>query len=142
MKTVLISLFLVGLASASHADEQNPLFTLESATAAQFIIAQTVNSKADTGMDDVDAEVTLDNTKSKPDNAKNRSELYRIAPDTVECQGVAKQRCLVVNGEYFYDVIEGYEHVEGEAAEILVERIYSPEGHYLYRMVGPAMRLD
>ena len=48
--------------------------------------------------------------------------LFDIEADTVACEGVAPMRCLVVNGEYFYDVIDGYRHVEGQPARIYVER--------------------
>ena len=50
-------------------------------------------------------------------------------------------RCLVVNGEYFYDVIDGYRHIEGQPARIYVERTERPEpvpadaGGFLYRRI-------
>ncbi len=47
---------------------------------------------------------------------------FDIAAETVPCTGVVPQRCLVVNGTYFYDPIEGYTHTEGRAAAIYVAR--------------------
>ncbi len=73
--------------------------------------------------------------------ADDSPELYRIAAETVPCVGVGPQRCLVINNTLFYDGIDGYEHVEGQAAEICVERSNRPEpvpadaSIYLYKRV-------
>ena len=67
--------------------------------------------------------------------------LFDIEAHTVPCQGVAPMRCLVVNGEYFYDLIDGYRHIEGQPARIYVERTERPEplpadaGGFLYRRI-------
>lgn len=67
--------------------------------------------------------------------------LFVIEANTVPCQGLVPMRCLVVNGEYFYDVIDGYRHVEGRPARIYVERSKRPEpvpadaGDFVYRRV-------
>lgn len=55
-------------------------------------------------------------------NTSGEIETYNIAANTVACTGVGEQRCLVVNGEYFYDDIEDYTHVEGRPAQICVMR--------------------
>ena len=67
--------------------------------------------------------------------------LFAIEANTVPCEGLVPMRCLVVNGEYFYDVIDGYQHVEGRPARIYVERRKRPEpvpadvGDFVYRRV-------
>lgn len=67
--------------------------------------------------------------------------LFVIEANTVPCEGLVPMRCLVVNGEYFYDVIDGYQHVEGRPARIYVERRKRPEpvpadvGDFVYRRV-------
>ena len=67
--------------------------------------------------------------------------LFDIDAHTVPCEAVAPMRCLVVNGEYFYDVIDGYRHIEGQPARIYVERTERPEpvpadvGAFLYRRI-------
>lgn len=54
--------------------------------------------------------------------------VFQIAADTVPCtQGgligqAVQARCLVVNGETFYDGIEGYDHQEGVGRTIKIER--------------------
>lgn len=70
--------------------------------------------------------------------------LFVIEANTVPCEGLVPRRCLVVNGEYFYGVIDGYRHVEGRPARIYVERSKRPEpvpadvGDFVYRRVaGP-----
>lgn len=54
-------------------------------------------------------------------------EKFSIAANKVACEGVAPMQCLVVNGKYFYDYIKGYEHIEGQSAEICVNVIKRPE---------------
>ncbi|MCB9808963.1 DUF4377 domain-containing protein [Candidatus Nomurabacteria bacterium] len=56
--------------------------------------------------------------------ALNQAELlsFTIAPNTVDCVGVGPMKCLVVNGEYFYDHINGFDFVEGNEYEIIVAR--------------------
>lgn len=52
-----------------------------------------------------------------------RTELtFKIDAQKRACTGVAPQQCLVVNGELFYDQIEGFDFKEGFVAEISVER--------------------
>lgn len=48
--------------------------------------------------------------------------LFEIGPKKVDCMGVGPMQCLVVNGGYFYDGIEGYEHTPGQSVIIEVER--------------------
>ena len=68
-------------------------------------------------------------------------EVFDIAAQTQPCVGVGPMQCLVVNGEFFYNSIEGYTHVEGEAARICVAKTRRPDpvpadaGLYLYRAV-------
>ena len=50
-----------------------------------------------------------------------------IGPELEDCVGVAPMRCMVVDGELFYDEIEGFEHEEGYRYRIRMER-YDPWG--------------
>ena len=67
--------------------------------------------------------------------------LFDIDAHAVPCEAVAPMRCLVVNGEYFYGVIDGYRHIEGQPARIYVARTERPEpvpadvGAFLYRRI-------
>ena len=76
------------------------------------------------------------------ESADGSVEVFEIAPDTVQCEGVGPQRCLVVNGEFFYDEIAGYTHRDGQAARICVLRIQSDASVpadaslYTYRQVS------
>ena len=45
-----------------------------------------------------------------------------VGPERVECVGVAPMQCLVVDGEFFYDPIEGFEYEEGFVYRIRMER--------------------
>lgn len=36
-----------------------------------------------------------------------------IAPELADCVGVSQQKCMIVNGKYFYDTISGFEHEAG-----------------------------
>ena len=48
-----------------------------------------------------------------------------IGPDLVDCVGAAPMRCMVVDGELFYDEIEGFEHEAKYRYRIRMER-YDP----------------
>lgn len=52
---------------------------------------------------------------------------FDIAANTAACVGVAPMRCLVVNGDLFYDAIQGYEHLQGQGSQICVIRTTRPE---------------
>lgn len=57
-------------------------------------------------------------------NSINASQtVFQIAAESVPCTGLVPMRCLVVNGELFYNVIDGYEHHEGIGRVIKIERI-------------------
>ncbi len=45
-----------------------------------------------------------------------------VGPQLVDCVGIAPQKCLVVDGLYFYDSIEGFEFEPGYTYRILMER--------------------
>lgn len=68
-------------------------------------------------------------------------EHFSIAANRVDCVGVGPMRCLLVNGALFYDSIEGYDHVEGQAAEICVTKTRRPDpipadaSSFVYRQV-------
>ena len=42
-----------------------------------------------------------------------RTETFIVEPDWVDCVGLMPMKCLVVNGEYFYDQIDGFTYEEG-----------------------------
>ena len=45
-----------------------------------------------------------------------------VGPEMEDCVGSAPMRCLVVDGELFYDSIEGFEHDEGYEYRLRIER--------------------
>lgn len=47
---------------------------------------------------------------------------FSIAPEKVACVGVGPMECLVVNDEYFYDTIQGFDFESGYQYVILVSR--------------------
>ncbi len=55
---------------------------------------------------------------------ETRTMVMTVGPKTVACQGFhpVNQQCLIVNGEYFYEDIEGFEHQPGVTSTIEVER--------------------
>ncbi len=65
---------------------------------------------------------------------------FTIEPYKQDCVGVAPMRCLVVNGELFYDSIQGFEFEEGTEYEVLVarterENVPADASKYQYRRV-------
>lgn len=54
----------------------------------------------------------------------NKEEVtLHIAPALVDCYGMVPQKCMVVNGSFFYRGIEGFNFEEGTEYELLAERI-------------------
>lgn len=49
-------------------------------------------------------------------------QVFEIEGETAPCTGAVPMQCLVVNGEYFYEPIQGYVHNPGIGARICVER--------------------
>ena len=66
--------------------------------------------------------LTLAACMGAPDEQEAVSQLVTVGPSRVDCVGVAPQSCLVVDGELFYDTIEGFNHVEGRSYVLEVER--------------------
>ncbi len=50
-------------------------------------------------------------------------EEFLIGPELQDCVGVGPQTCMIVNDEYFYDSIVGFEYEEGYNYELRVELI-------------------
>ncbi|MCG9547821.1 DUF4377 domain-containing protein [Vibrio harveyi] len=52
-----------------------------------------------------------------------------VAPERVDCVGVAPMKCMVVDGNYFYDQIDGFEFEPGYEYTLKVKRIqqFTPE---------------
>ena len=51
----------------------------------------------------------------------NSIEMFNISANSVDCFGIGPQKCLLVNGQLFYDNIDGYNHSEGIASTICVQ---------------------
>lgn len=50
--------------------------------------------------------------------------IFKIEPTTVSCEGYhPKQKCYVVNGETFYDHIEGFVPIPGKVSTVRVQKI-------------------
>lgn len=67
-----------------------------------------------------------------------------VGPERVECVGLIPMLCLVVDGELFYDSIEGFEYAEGFSYRIRMARYDAWQGmeeipmdttRYGYRLV-------
>ena len=54
---------------------------------------------------------------------ERRVMILKIGPERVECTGLVTRQCLVVEGELFYDQIEGYRFKPGQETILPVERI-------------------
>lgn len=73
--------------------------------------------------DDTDQAV---DEESEPEVADERIETLWVGPQLADCVGVAPQKCLQVRHvedgqvEYFYDSIEGFEHVAGTTYQLKV----------------------
>ena len=68
-----------------------------------------------------------------------------VGPELEACDGPFPQQCLVVDGELFYDAIEGFEHEAGYRYRLRIEQydlfpgrteIPQDTGRYGYRLVA------
>lgn len=51
-----------------------------------------------------------------------------IAPELVDCEGMAPQKCMIVDGKFFYSQIAGFTFEEGTEYELRIELVYlNPE---------------
>ena len=50
-----------------------------------------------------------------------------VGPELKDCVGVAPMKCMVVNGELFYDEIEGFTYEEGYDYYLVIQR-FDPWG--------------
>ncbi len=65
---------------------------------------------------------------------------FNIEPERKPCTGEGEMECLIVNGEYFYDSIDGFEFESGYSYELIVERteresVPADASVYEYRLV-------
>ena len=69
--------------------------------------------------------------------------LVTVGSKMEDCDGPASMKCLMVNGELFYDTIEGFDYEEGCYYRLRIERqnLYpngdppSGESRYRYRLI-------
>ena len=69
--------------------------------------------------------------------------LVTVGSKLEDCEGVASMKCLLVNGELFYDTIEEFDYEEGYYYRLTIERedLYPGEeppqdaSRYRYRLV-------
>ena len=45
-----------------------------------------------------------------------------VGPEMIDCVGVSNQKCLVVDGDLFYDRIVGFEHESGNRYKLQIKR--------------------
>ena len=66
-------------------------------------------------------------------------ETFIVGPSKVDCVGIFPQKCLVVNGEYFYNTIDGFNYEDGYEYELLVniiqiyDEINAPQDASIYK---------
>jgi hypothetical protein len=49
-------------------------------------------------------------------------ETFVVGPELIDCTGVGPQQCMVVNGNFFYDQIEGFTFEDGFEYELVVSK--------------------
>ncbi len=54
--------------------------------------------------------------------------VYEVGPELKDCMGMVPQKCMVVDGGFFYDPIARFNHESGNTYQIKVRRtqIYDP----------------
>ena len=81
---------------------------------------------------------------TKPATPNGTIQEVTVGPELVDCVGSHPQRCLVVDGELFYDPIDGFRHQAGYRYRLRIERydrfpgqteIPQDTGRYGYRLL-------
>lgn len=72
--------------------------------------------------------------------AEDNVEVFNVESELKDCVGVGPQKCMVVNGNYFYDSIEGFSFEEGFEYELKVkkterENVPADASKYIYTLV-------
>ena len=82
---------------------------------------------------------------ASPGGADGAVREVTVGPELEACDGPFPQQCLVVDGELFYDAIEGFEHEAGYRYRLRIEQydrfpgqteIPQDTGRYGYRLVA------
>ncbi len=77
--------------------------------------------------------------------------LVTVGSELQDCEGVVNKKCLEVNGELFYNTIEGFSYEEGFIYRLRVERtdLYhgednppQDESRYRYRLLEQVSKLS
>lgn len=55
------------------------------------------------------------------------NKVFLVGHQLVDCEGVAKRKCMVVNGELFYNTIEGFVYEEGYHYILDVKEVHTIE---------------
>jgi len=56
--------------------------------------------------------------------------VFEVASNLVDCVGSMPMKCMVVNGEYFYGKISGFDYQEGYQYKLKVEKTEVRKGAY------------
>ena len=104
------------------------------------LVLAAVLSACSTDGDDVETGTTAESTSevesATPDEPSGTEETTRlwIAPELVDCVGVAPQQCMLVTtsedgeAEFFYDAIDGFTYTEGTSyvIDVTIDEIEDP----------------
>lgn len=150
MKYLVRILIIIILATViyivAQGDRENPnnqIFEAELETAASTPLDDSLGSDAESAVEmNSEENIYVDGNDQNKNLQENMGEVltFNVAAMREECVGEAPQECLVINDEYFYDSISGFEYEEGFNYEITVlrkERINPPAdaSSYTYELV-------
>ena len=65
-------------------------------------------------------DLTTDNDATVRDDAHVM--VVMVGPELLDCVGVGPRKCLEVNGQLFYEGIDGFRHEEGYSYRLKIER--------------------
>ena len=94
------------------------------ALAVMLALSACADPQADGGGGGGDAEETAASTQAPPAASEPDGMILEatVGPELVDCVGAAPMRCLVVDGELFYEPIEGFEHENGYEYRLVMEQ--------------------
>ena len=114
---IIILLGVIGLGAYFYNERQKVISYIQNIEEPEVEISF---AGPDDGVDDIAAAFA-----SKPQ--KENVSIVTVGSERVSCTGVAPMECMVVDGELFYDNIEGFEYEEGYVYSLEVEQIFKDE---------------
>lgn len=74
----------------------------------------------------IDNPIQYEDNRFDVDSGESTREIWVVGERMVDCESIKRQRCLLVDGEPFDDVVVGFDYQEGNIYKIIVSKTPNP----------------